>query len=275
MSEHPDRAAWFEGGDAKCDVSPSPRGHVYRLVLLGPPGVGKGTQAELLCKALGTCHLSTGDVFRAAQCQIDHSPALKAALEAMRRGELVSDSLVVSMVSERSGCLSCSGGFLLDGFPRTAAQAEALDELLEQQGVGLDAVLSYELPLSEIVDRLSGRRTCSKCKAVFHMTARPPQREGVCDLCGGQLIQREDDRPESSRVRMQVYEESTKPLADYYQKTGCLVSIRAEGTPETILERSLNALQALGVSSNSLTDQERGSKPTSQSVNSSLGPGRS
>ncbi|MGA8348333.1 MAG: nucleoside monophosphate kinase [Isosphaeraceae bacterium] len=249
MSEHPDRAAWFEGGDAKCDVSPSPRGHVYRLVLLGPPGVGKGTQAELLCKALGTCHLSTGDVFRAAQCQIDHSPALKAALEAMRRGELVSDDLVVSMVSERSGCLSCSGGFLLDGFPRTAAQAEALDELLEQQGVGLDAVLSYELPLSEIVDRLSGRRTCSKCKAVFHMTARPPQREGVCDLCGGQLIQREDDRPESSRVRMQVYEESTKPLADYYQKTGCLVSIRAEGTPETILERSLDALQALGVSS--------------------------
>ena len=213
----------------------------FRLVLLGPPGVGKGTQAELLCKALGTCHLSTGDVFRAAQCQTEHSPALKAALDAMRRGELVSDGLVVSMVSERSGCLSCGGGFLLDGFPRTVAQAEALDELLDQQGVRLDAVLSYELPLDEIVDRLSGRRTCSKCKAVFHVTARPPQKEGVCDLCGGALIQREDDRPESIRVRMQAYEESTRPLADYYQQTGRLLSITADGTPEAILERSLVA----------------------------------
>lgn len=251
MSEQPDRAAWFEGGEAKCDKIPSPKGRVYRLVLLGPPGVGKGTQAELLCKALGACHLSTGDVFRAAQCQTDHSPALKAALEAMRRGELVSDSLVVSMVSERSECLSCGGGFLLDGFPRTAVQAEALDELLEQRGVGLDAVLSYELPLSDIVNRLSGRRTCSKCKAVFHVTARPPRKEEVCDLCGGQLIQREDDRPESSRVRMQAYEESTRPLADYYRKTGRLVPIKAEGTPEAILERSLDALQALHVSSKS------------------------
>jgi len=165
----------------------------------------------------------------------------------MRRGELVSDGLVVSMVNERSGCLSCGGGFLLDGFPRTAAQGEALDELLEQEGVRLDSVLSYELPLHEIVDRLSGRRTCSKCKAVFHATARPPRKEGVCDLCGGALIQRDDDRPESVRVRMQAYEESTRPLADYYARTGRLVSISAEGTPEAILERSLAALQANAV----------------------------
>jgi len=247
MTEQPDRAAWFEGGEAKCDVPPSARERSYRLVLLGPPGVGKGTQAELLCKALGTCHLSTGDVFRAAQCQSEHSPALRTALEAMRRGELVSDGLVVSMVSERSGCLSCYGGFLLDGFPRTVAQAEALDELLDQQGVRLDSVLSYELPLHEIVDRLSGRRTCSKCKAVFHVTARPPHKEGVCDQCGGQLIQREDDRPESIRVRMQAYEESKRPLADYYAQTGRLLSITAGGTPEAILERSLAALQASAV----------------------------
>jgi len=133
---------------------------------------------------------------------------------------------------------------LLDGFPRTAAQAEALDELLDQQGVRLDGVLSYELPLHEIVDRLSGRRTCSKCKAVFHVTARPPHKEGVCDLCGGRLIQREDDRPESIRVRMQAYEASTRPLADYYARTGRLIPIGAEGTPEAILERSLTALQA-------------------------------
>jgi adenylate kinase len=239
----PDRAAWFEGGDSKCDIPPTARAQAFRLVLLGPPGVGKGTQAELLCKALGTCHLSTGDVFRAAQCQTEHSPALKAALEAMRRGELVSDGLVVSMVSERSGCLSCQGGFLLDGFPRTVAQAEALDELLDQQGVSLDAVLSYELPLAEIVDRLSGRRTCSKCKAVFHVTARPPSKEGICDLCQGGLIQRDDDRPESIRVRMQAYEESTRPLAAYYQSTGRLRTVSAQGAPEAILERSLVALE--------------------------------
>ena len=243
MSVQPDRAAWFEGGDAECDHPPAASTRPFRVVLLGPPGVGKGTQAELLCKSLGTCHLSTGDVFRAAQCQSDPSPALKAALEAMRRGELVSDGLVVSMVSERSGCLGCGGGFLLDGFPRTVAQAEALDELLDQQGVKLDAVLSFELPLAEIVDRLSGRRTCSKCKAVFHQTARPPQKEGVCDLCGGALIQREDDRPESIRVRMQAYEESTRPLADYYQQTGRLLTISADGSPETILGRSLKSLQ--------------------------------
>jgi adenylate kinase len=166
----------------------------------------------------------------------------------MRRGELVSDSLVVSMVSERSGCLSCGGGFLLDGFPRTVAQAEALDELLDQQGVDLDAVIDYELPLAEIVDRLSGRRTCSKCKAVFHVTARPPSKEGICDLCGGELIQREDDRPESIKVRMQAYEESTRPLAAYYQQTGRLLTVSAQGSPEAILGRTLAALEQKGFS---------------------------
>jgi adenylate kinase len=162
----------------------------------------------------------------------------------MRRGELVSDDLVVSMVSERSSCLSCGGGFLLDGFPRTVVQAEALDELLEQQGVGLDAVLNYELPLDDIVDRLSGRRTCSLCKAVFHVSARPPRKEGICDLCAGQLVQRDDDRSESIRVRMQAYLESTRPLADYYRRTGRLRQICASGTPESILERTLSVLSS-------------------------------
>jgi len=113
-----------------------------------------------------------------------------------------------------------------------------------RQGVSLDAVLSYELPLPEIVDRLSGRRTCSKCKAVYHVTARPPHKEGICDLCAGSLIQREDDRPESIRVRMQAYEESTRPLADYYERSGRLVAVTADGAPEDILERSLRELQA-------------------------------
>jgi len=213
-----------------------------RMVLLGPPGVGKGTQAQLLRKALGTCHLSTGDLFRAAKCERNPSPALKEALEAMRRGELVPDELVVSMVRERAGCLHCCGGFLLDGFPRTVAQAEALDELLTEQGVSLDAVLSYELPVDQIVDRLGGRRTCEECKSVFHLTAQPPRVEGVCDRCGGTLVLREDDRPESIRVRMSAYETSTRPLKDYYERRGLLLEIPATGAPGEILGRAMRAL---------------------------------
>lgn len=244
MDAQNDRAAWFQGGGSVCSMRPGSRERAFRLVLLGPPGVGKGTQAELLCKSLGTCHLSTGDVFRAASCQPDPSPALRSALEAMRGGELVSDGLVVTMVEERSVCLGCCGGFLLDGFPRTVSQAEALDQLLDAQGVSLDGVVSYDLPTVEIVDRLSGRRTCSGCKAVYHVSARPPKEEGICDLCAGSLIQREDDRPESIRVRMEAYEESTRPLADYYGCTGRLIPVTAEGTPDEILGRSLREILA-------------------------------
>jgi adenylate kinase len=219
-----------------------PHDHPYRLVLLGAPGAGKGTQAELLTQTLGTCHLSTGDVFRAAQCESNPSPALNDALGAMRRGELVSDAVVVSLVRERARCLRCRGGFLLDGFPRTVAQAEALDALLAEQGVTLDAVLNYELSLEEVVARLGGRRTCLGCKAVYHVTARPPRAEGVCDQCAGSLVQREDDRPESIRVRMQAYEDSTRPLAEFYRRVGKLLTIEASGTPAEILGRSLAAL---------------------------------
>jgi adenylate kinase len=160
----------------------------------------------------------------------------------MRRGELVSDLVVISMVEERAGCLRCRGGFLLDGFPRTVAQAEALEALLSAQGVVLDAVLSYELPLDAIVERLSGRRSCALCKAIYHVTTRKPRVEGVCDQCGGQLVQREDDRPESIRVRMRAYQESTTPLTDYYERQGKLLLIPAAGSPGEILERSLHAL---------------------------------
>lgn len=242
MSVPPPRTAWFQGGDACCEPAVVPNGRPYRLVLLGPPGVGKGTQAELLCQALGTCHLSTGDLFRAAPCAAEPSPALATALEAMRRGDLVPDDVVVALVRERAQCLRCRGGFLLDGFPRTVGQAQALDALLDGQGVILDAVLSYELPPEEIVARLSGRRTCPGCKAVYHLAARPPRVYGTCDRCGARLIQREDDRPEAIRVRMQAYETSTRPLVDHYTRAGKLVSVRASGTPEAILERSLAAL---------------------------------
>ena len=238
-----DRSAWFQArGFSRCKPRESPADGPCRMVLLGPPGVGKGTQAQLLREALGTCHLSTGDLFRAAKCERNPSPALKQALEAMRRGELVPDDLVVTMVRERAGCLHCCGGFLLDGFPRTVAQAEALDDLLTELGVSLDAVLSYVLPVEQIVDRLGGRRTCEQCKSVFHITAQPPRVAGICDRCGGILVLREDDRPDSIRVRMRAYDASTRPLKDFYDRKGLLLEIPATGTPGEILGRAMRAL---------------------------------
>ncbi len=243
-----DRAAWIKGPAFKCTPPPAPAkaGRAWRLVLLGAPGVGKGTQAELLQDRLGACQLSTGDVFRAAKTipDADRSPALAAALEHMRKGELVPDATVLDMVRERKECVRCPGGFLLDGFPRTVAQAEALAGLLVEMNVKLDAVIDFYLPIDEIVARLSGRRTCSQCKAVFHVTGRPPKVEGVCDHCGGQLIQREDDRPESVRVRMEAYDRSTAPLTDYFRKQGLLVQVDAHGAPEEIFQRTLKLLGA-------------------------------
>jgi adenylate kinase len=160
----------------------------------------------------------------------------------MRRGELVPDTTVLDMVRERVGCLRCHGGFLLDGFPRTVAQAEALEAILADEKLQLDAVLSYDLPIDRIVARLSGRRTCSGCKAVYHVEARPPKVDGVCDLCVSPLIQRDDDRPEAIRVRMEAYEKSTSPLAEFYRRKNLLVSVAAEGTPEEIFARTLKAL---------------------------------
>jgi len=244
MSEKRDRAAWIKGGESHCNLPAQAQAKPLRFVLLGAPGVGKGTQAELLCERLGTCHLSTGDIFRASKCLTpeERSPALDAALDYMHRGELVPDTTVLDIVRERTRCLRCGGGFLLDGFPRTVAQAEALADLLKRENIKLTAVLNYDLPLDKIVARLSGRRTCPGCKAVFHATARPPKVQGVCDHCGGSLYQREDDRPEAVRTRMEVYQKSTKPLIDFYQQRGVLVTVEAEGTPEEIYERTLVAL---------------------------------
>jgi adenylate kinase len=241
----PDRTAWLKGGEAQCLIPPNVTTRPRRLVLLGAPGVGKGTQAELLSERLGACHLSTGDIFRAAKTldECERTPTMTKALDYMRRGELVPDEIVMGLVAERAGCLQCKGGFLLDGFPRTVAQAEGLEKLLTDQGVKLEAVLSYEMPLEKIVARLSGRRTCSICKAVFHVETRPPKMEGICDHCGAGLYQREDDRPESIRVRMDAYAKSTAPLVEFYRRKGILVSILAEGTPEEIFERTLAAMQ--------------------------------
>ncbi len=249
MSEKRERTAWIRGGAVCCEPSQKPKGRIYRLVLLGAPGVGKGTQAELLSEKLGACHLSTGDIFRAAKSLPDgqRSPALEDALGYMRRGDLVPDKTVLDLVRERVACLRCPCGFLLDGFPRTLPQAEALTDILKQEKIPLDAVLNYELPLETVVARLSGRRTCTKCKAIFHVANRPPRVEGVCDQCGGKLFQREDDRPESVRVRMEVYEKSTKPLIDYYTQRGLLVTIPSEGKPAEIFQRTLAKLDGAQV----------------------------
>lgn len=243
-----DRAAWLQGGAAECSVEPPKPDTIRRLVLLGAPGVGKGTQADLLSARLGVCHLSTGDVFRAAKCAPEsaHSPALEAALEQMRQGQLVPDETVLDLVRERVRCLRCVGGFVLDGFPRTVAQAGALEKALGVERLALSAVINYELPIEEIVSRLGGRRTCAGCKAVFHTQWRPPRVARVCDHCGGKLFQREDDRPESIRVRMKAYEDSTRPLIDFYARRDLLISVSADGTPEEICERSLAFLRNTG-----------------------------
>jgi adenylate kinase len=240
LAKH-DRSAWLKGGNHHCLMPPRmPIGKAWRIILLGAPGVGKGTQAEMLCDRLGPCHLSTGDVFRSAKCRPESelTPAMKNALDYMKRGELVPDETVLNMVGERLRCLNCSGGFLLDGFPRTVAQAKALEQLLESHHLKLTAVFNYALPIEKIVVRISGRRTCSQCKAVYHVTTRPPKVEDVCDLCGGILFQREDDRPEAVKVRMEAYQKSTKPLIDFYRDRGLLINIDAEGTPEEIYQRT-------------------------------------
>ena len=207
--------------------------------------MGKGTQADLLNQRLNACHLSTGDVFRAAGGRSDseQSPAMKEALGYMRRGELVPDSIVWDLVRERSQCLHCVGGFILDGFPRTVAQAVSLKQLMDKDGLGLTAVVNYELPLEEIVARLGGRRTCEICKTVYHVTERPPRVADQCDRCEGKLFQREDDRPESIKVRLETYERNTAPLIDFYAKLGLLVRVPATGTPDEICERSLPELE--------------------------------
>lgn len=218
----------------------------WRLILLGAPGVGKGTQAELLNRRLRACHLSTGDVFRVAgsRPECDQSPAMKEALGYMRRGELVPDSTVWDLVRERKQCLHCSGGFILDGFPRTLGQAEALKNLMDSEGLELSGAVNYELPFSEIVARLGGRRTCEKCKAVYHVSERPPKVQGRCDHCDGKLFQREDDRPESVKVRLEAYQRSTAPLIEFYSSLGLLVHVRASGSPDEIFENTFVQLEA-------------------------------
>jgi adenylate kinase len=242
-----DREAWLKGGTTHCPDEPAEAARPWRLVLLGAPGVGKGTQAELLTRRLGSCQLSTGEIFRAAKQHSngDLGPAMKVALEYMRRGELVPDEMVLDILRERAQCLQCAGGFLLDGFPRTVAQAKALQVMLKEFALKIDGVISYELGAEEVIERISGRRICPQCNANYHLAAMPPRKAGICDACGTALIQREDDRPEAVRVRLATYEKSTKPLEDFYRSIDLLVPVKVGAVPEVTFERTITALNSL------------------------------
>lgn len=210
------------------------------LVLLGPPGSGKGTQAKKLTVSKGWPQLSTGDMFRAAIAA--GTPLGKEAKGFMDRGELVPDSVVVGVIAERIQAPDCANGFILDGFPRTIPQAEALDQMLAEKGRSVSRAVLFDIPDAELVSRLSGRRTCVKCGAMFHIQSMRPKQDGICDACGSQLVQRDDDQVEVIQKRLRVYHEQTAPLVSYYEKQGKLRTIAAQKAPEVVTQDLAAAL---------------------------------
>ena len=193
------------------------------VILLGPPGAGKGTQAARIVEKYGVPHISTGDIFRA---NIKAGTELgKRAQEYMNRGELVPDELVVEIATDRLAADDCKEGFLLDGFPRTVFQAEKLDEFMASKGRKIEHVLNIEVGRDDLMARLTGRRVCKSCGASFHVVNIPPKQEGICDNCGAELVQRADDNEETASNRIEVYNRETKPLIDYYEKAGNIVNI--------------------------------------------------
>ncbi len=208
---------------------------MLRLLIMGTPGAGKGTQAKLLAGRFGACHISTGDVLREAAR--GGSKLGREARRHMDQGMLVPDEVVIGIVAERLDAADCEGGFLLDGFPRTVAQAEALDGLLARRGQPLDGVRLIAVPREDALRRLAGRRTCEKCGAMFHLTFEPPAEAGRCDRCGARLMQRADDREETIRQRMEVYSLETAPVLEHYRKKGLLQEIDGTGSREDVFGR--------------------------------------
>jgi adenylate kinase len=212
-----------------------------RLILVGPPGAGKGTQAVHLAAHYRIPHISTGDIFRA---NLKNGTQLgKQAQSYMDRGELVPDSVTNEMVKDRLGENDLANGFLLDGFPRNTNQAQVLDNILTERNMPLDAVLELAIDNTEIIKRLSGRRTCQDCAKTFHIIFEKPKVDGLCDNCNGQLYQREDDQEEVIARRLQVYDQQTAPILSYYKKAGLLLSISALGEVSQITQRAISTLK--------------------------------
>ena len=215
-----------------------------RLVLVGPPGAGKGTQAQFIASHFAVPKISTGDIFRA-----NVSEGTDLGLEAkkyMDAGDLVPDEVTIGMVTDRLTHDDATEGFLLDGFPRNVHQAEVLDELLAAKGAAVDVVLELVVDDDEVVRRLSGRRTCRRCGHVWHLDFDPPATAGQCDRCGGELFQRDDDSEDTIRHRLEVYADQTSPLIGYYGDRGLLRGVDAAGPVEDVTERAINALRRFG-----------------------------
>lgn len=206
---------------------------MVNLILLGPPGAGKGTQAERISEFYGIPHISTGDIFR-ENLKRGTELGLKAK-EYMDRGELVPDEVVVGIVRNRLAEPDCEGGFVLDGFPRTVAQADALRDMLVGMGRSIHHVLNIQVPDEMVVERLTARRTCRACGAVYHLKFNPPRKEGRCDACGGELYVRDDDREETVRARLEEYKAKTQPLIDYYRAEGLLRDIDGTASVDEVL----------------------------------------
>ena len=213
---------------------------MLRTILLGPPGAGKGTQAVKIVEKYGVPHISTGDIFRE---NIKNDTELgKKAQEYMNKGELVPDDLVIDLATSRLLEPDCANGFLLDGFPRTVYQAEKLDEFLAAHDSKIDVVLDIAVEKEELITRLTGRRVCKTCGASFHVVSVPPKQEGICDFCGGELIQRADDNLETVTNRIEVYEAQTMPLVDYYENAGNIAHINGAASLEDVFGDIVKAI---------------------------------
>lgn len=214
-----------------------------QLILMGAPGAGKGTQAAKLVERYKIPQISTGEMFRAAVAQ--GSELGKRAAEYMRAGQLVPDEVTIGIVKERIGQADCEGGFILDGFPRTVVQAEELNKILKEQGKELTRVLNVQVEREELIERAVGRRICKKCGATYHVRFKGTKEEGKCDECGGELYQRLDDTAETMKKRLQVYEESTRPLIEYYKRAGKYSEISGSQPIEKVTEDLINVLTSV------------------------------
>ena len=210
-----------------------------KIIMLGAPGAGKGTQAKMIAAKYNIPHISTGDIFRA---NIKNNTELgKKAKEYMDQGLLVPDELTCDLVTDRIQQDDCANGFILDGFPRTIPQAEALDKALTGLGQAMDYAIDVDVPDENIVNRMSGRRACLKCGATYHIVTIPPKQEGICDNCGSEIVQRDDDKPETVQKRLQVYHDQTQPLIDFYNNKGILKSV--DGTKD--LDAVFDSIKAI------------------------------